>query len=87
MTLNPDVQKRAQAEIDLVIGNERLPTAADYDALPYVQALMSEVFRFHPVAPMDIPHRVSQDDVYKGYFIPAGTIVVANTWCGSLLSF
>ena len=80
MTLNPEVQKKAQAEIDLVIGTDRLPLATDYDQLPYVQAVMSEVFRYHPVAPMDIPHRVAQDDIYKGYLIPKNSTVIINAW-------
>ena len=76
----PEVQKKAQAEIDLVIGNDRLPSATDYDQLPYIQAVMSEVFRYHPVAPMDIPHRVAQDDIYKGYLIPRNSTVIINAW-------
>jgi cytochrome P450 len=52
MTLYPEAQKKAQQEIDLVIGNDRLPSATDYEQLPYVRALMSEVYRFHPVAPV-----------------------------------
>jgi cytochrome P450 len=52
MTLNPEVQKKAQQEIDLVIGNDRLPSATDYEQLPYVRAVMAEVYRYHPVAPL-----------------------------------
>ena len=52
MSLYPDVQKKAQDEIDSVIGNGRLPRFEDRDNLPYVDALVKEVFRFHPVAPL-----------------------------------
>lgn len=52
MTLYPEAQKKAQQEIDLVVGNDRLPVANDYEQLPYVRALMSEVYRFSPVAPV-----------------------------------
>jgi cytochrome P450 len=52
MTLFPDVQNKAQEEIDGVIGNDRLPRLADRDNLPYVNALQSEVLRWHPVAPI-----------------------------------
>lgn len=52
MTRNPEVQKRAQREIDAVIGSDRLPTIADRDSLPYIRALVSEVFRWHPIAPI-----------------------------------
>jgi cytochrome P450 len=52
MTLFPDVQSKAQEEIDRVIGNDRLPGFADRENLPYVNALQREVFRWQPVAPI-----------------------------------
>lgn len=52
MTNNPEVQRKAQAEIDAVIGFDRLPTLADRKHLPYVEALVKEVFRLNPVAPL-----------------------------------
>lgn len=45
MTLHPDAQRRAQAEIDAVVGRDRLPTFADREHLPYTEALVQEVFR------------------------------------------
>ena len=51
MTLYPEAARKAQAEIDAVIGNDRLPTAEDRPDLPYVEALMKEVFRWSLVAP------------------------------------
>lgn len=48
MALHPEVQAKAQAEIDKVIGNERLPRVEDKESLPYVSAVMQEVFRWHP---------------------------------------
>ena len=52
MVLFPEVQKRAQAEIDTVVGSGRLPTFADQPHLPYVNALVSEVLRWHSVIPV-----------------------------------
>ena len=52
MELYPDVQKKAQQEIDRVTGGNRLPTLDDYDSLPYVRALVKEVIRWAPVAPI-----------------------------------
>ncbi|THU82960.1 cytochrome P450 [Dendrothele bispora CBS 962.96] len=80
MLLWPEVAQKAQAEIDSVIGNDRLPTFADRDQLPYVNAIALEALRWHTVAPTGIPHRVMQDDIYNGYFIPKGTLVIANIW-------
>ena len=52
MTLYPDVQRKAQAEIDQIIGNSRLPIFSDEEALPYVQAVLKEALRWHPVTPL-----------------------------------
>lgn len=80
MTLFPEAQKKAQEEIDRVIGTDRLPTLDDRPFLPYVNALAKEVLRWHPVAPMAIPHIVSDDNIYEGMFIPKGSVVVPNLW-------
>ncbi|CDO76234.1 hypothetical protein BN946_scf184644.g8 [Trametes cinnabarina] len=79
MMLFPGVQKKAQDEIDRVIGNDRLPHIEDRDSLPYVGAVLKEVVRWRPVVAM-VSHSVTQDDVYRGYHIPAGTALVANIW-------
>jgi cytochrome P450 len=52
MTLYPEVQRKAQAEIDRVIGSSRLPDYSDQDELPYVDAVLKEVLRWHPVTPL-----------------------------------
>jgi len=54
MSLHPEVQRKAQNEIDIVVGNHRLPTFDDVPSLPYVQALLLEVMRWHPVAPFGL---------------------------------
>ncbi|EKM50625.1 uncharacterized protein PHACADRAFT_200567 [Phanerochaete carnosa HHB-10118-sp] len=79
MALYPEVQAKAQAEIDKVVGNERLPKIEDKDSLPYVFAVMKEVFRWQPPVKL-VPHAVSKDDDYRGYFIPAKTTLIANVW-------
>jgi cytochrome P450 len=80
MVLYPDVQKRAQAEIDFVIGRDRLPTFEDRASLPYIDAVLRETFRWQPVTPLGVPHATSSDDVYDGYFIPKGAIIMYNIW-------
>ncbi|KAH8998286.1 cytochrome P450 [Lactarius hatsudake] len=80
MTLYPEVQRKAQTEIDQVIGNSRLPDFSDQDALPYVQAVLKEVLRWHPVTPLGVPHMVRVSDIYEGYYIPAGSIIIPNVW-------
>jgi len=80
LTLYPEVQKKAQAEIDAVVGNDRLPTFNDRESLPYIDALSKEVLRWHSVVPLALPHVSTADDVYEGYFIPKGTYVMPNIW-------
>ncbi|KAI0387367.1 putative cytochrome P450 oxidoreductase OrdA-like protein [Hypomontagnella monticulosa] len=80
MTLYPEVQKKAQEEIDRVIGPNRLPTMEDRGKLPYIEATVKEVLRWHPVAPMGLPHANTEDDVYEGYLIPKGSVILANVW-------
>lgn len=80
MAMHPDKQRMAQEELDRVVGKDRLPNFSDYDQLPYVRAIVKEVLRWHIVSPLGLPHVSLEDDVYEGYFIPAGTIVNTNMW-------
>lgn len=82
MTLYPDVQKRAQAELDAVIGanSGRLPDFDDMSSLPYIECCVSEALRWRPVIPNAIPHRNLKDDIYEDQFIPAGSVVIGNVW-------
>ena len=52
MMMHPDIQRKAQGEIDKVIGDDRLPTLADQANLPYVDAIAKEVLRWAPVTPI-----------------------------------
>ncbi|KAL7282714.1 hypothetical protein ACG7TL_004188 [Trametes sanguinea] len=80
MTIYPDVQRKAQAELDAIVGPNRLPTFEDREYLPYVNALVKECLRWHVVVTLGIPHRTIADDVCNGYFIPKGTVIVTNAW-------
>ncbi|KDQ17442.1 hypothetical protein BOTBODRAFT_172482 [Botryobasidium botryosum FD-172 SS1] len=83
MASYPGVQKRAQEEIDRVVGTDRLPKFEDRPSLPYVECLFKENLRWYPVTPIGAPHRVTEDDYYEGYWIPAGSTVLGNTWAMS----
>ncbi|KAJ7282318.1 putative monooxygenase [Mycena rebaudengoi] len=80
MMLNPTVQRKAQEEIDSVIGRDRLPTIADKASLPYVRSVVTEVFRLNPAIPLGVPHALSKDDVYQDMHLPKGSIVIPNVW-------
>ncbi|KAG1829819.1 cytochrome P450 [Suillus variegatus] len=71
MVSYPDVQKRAQAEIDSVVGRDCLPAFEDRVSLPYVESVLRETLRWQPVGPF-VPRATSSDDIYDGYFIPKG---------------
>ncbi|EMD41293.1 hypothetical protein CERSUDRAFT_78948 [Gelatoporia subvermispora B] len=82
MALNPQSQRRAQGELDSVLGGKRLPTMDDRPALPYLTAVLSETLRWVPVGPL-ISRKALEDDEWNGYFIPKGTTLVANNWAVS----
>ncbi|KAJ8522782.1 hypothetical protein ONZ45_g656 [Pleurotus djamor] len=79
LVLHPEVQRKAQGEIDRVVGSDRLPDFDDYDDLPYVSGVVQEALRF-----IGIPHRSIGDDIYDGMLIPGGATVFTNTVAMSL---
>ncbi|GJJ15124.1 hypothetical protein Clacol_009399 [Clathrus columnatus] len=79
MTLWPSAQKKARQEVDKIIG-ARKPLFTDQASMPYISALIKEVLRWAPPAPMGLPHCVTQDEIYSDYFIPKDTIIFANIW-------
>lgn len=102
MLMNPDVQNKAHDELERVLGPGDLPSFSDEPTLPYITAIVQEVLRHNPVAPLGacalcfrniltdlklgFPHRLAEDDIYEGYFIPKGSIIMANVWYFDMLS-
>ncbi|KAH7333661.1 cytochrome P450 [Rhizoctonia solani] len=80
LVLNPQVQERAQEELDTVLGPVILPSISDKERLPYIRNLIDEVLRLYPVLPLGAPHACFQDDSYRGYDIQKGTTVLGNIW-------
>lgn len=80
MVKHPEVKVKAQQELDTVLGPNRIPTFSDKDSLPYISAIVKECLRWQVLVPFALPHLTIADDVYNGYHIPAGTMVLANTW-------
>ena len=80
MAVHPGIQKKAQQEIDRLLGGERLPIFSDQDDLPYISALIKETYRWHTPSPMGAPKSLKVDDVYKGYHLPKGATVIENFW-------
>ncbi|KAK1220350.1 hypothetical protein PQX77_016886 [Marasmius sp. AFHP31] len=80
MTLFPETQRRAQNEIDRVVGQGRLPEFRDRESLVYVEAVLREVQRWQPVAHAAMPHYIHVEDEYRGYRIPKNSTVMGNPW-------
>ncbi|KAF5370351.1 hypothetical protein D9758_006937 [Tetrapyrgos nigripes] len=74
----PDIQRKAQEEIDTVVGQSRLPSFSDTKHLPYVTALIREIVRWRPATPIGVPH--ASDDYYNNQLIPGGSICIPNVW-------
>ncbi|KAF9041562.1 cytochrome P450 [Panaeolus papilionaceus] len=79
LVFNPTAQKKAQEELDRVLGG-RLPEFSDVPDLPYIDAIVKEIIRWQPATPIGVPHLASEEDIYKGYHIPKNAIMIANSW-------
>lgn len=77
-------RKKLQAEVDSVIGRERLPTVKYRRELPYTNAVWKEALRFTPAVPLALPRCSSEDQIVYGYFIPKGSVI--NPHFGSMLN-
>ncbi|PSR85691.1 cytochrome P450 [Coniella lustricola] len=83
LVTHPETLVAAHQELDRVVSlpASRSPTFADEPSLPYLRALCKEVLRWRPVAVLGgTPHASTEDDYYRGYYIPAGTTVLGNSW-------
>lgn len=80
MTKWPDLQRRAQEQIDSVIGEDRSPTWADYDKLPYVATCVKETMRWRSVAPLGVPHSLTQEDWVDGLLLPKDSDILINVF-------
>ncbi|KAF5348525.1 hypothetical protein D9756_009681 [Leucocoprinus leucothites] len=80
MLLHPDIQLKAQKELDSVIGPDRLPEFSDIAHLVFISAIVKELLRWNPIVPAGVPHMTTEEDVYMGYYIPKNCIIMPNTY-------
>ena len=79
MVCYPEVQKEAQAEIDKVL-NGRLPEHSDFASLPYLLALVKEIYRYaavyfeYPLLPVNCVSR------WKPIFPLGRSLFLSNIW-------
>lgn len=77
---NPEVLKKAQAELEQLIGKENQVKKSDITKLPYLQAIVKETFRLHPVIPLLLPRKSEADVKVCDYVIPKGAQVLINAY-------
>lgn len=81
MVLHPEIQAKAQSEIDNVVGKTQMVSNSDLPNLPYLNAIVKETLRVHPPGPLLSWARLSIHDTHVGeHFIPAGTTAMVNMW-------
>ncbi|OSX58584.1 hypothetical protein POSPLADRAFT_1153082 [Postia placenta MAD-698-R-SB12] len=80
MVLHPQVYKKAQEEIDRIVGRSCLPSLEHRHLLRYLDCMIQEVYRWNPPVPLGVPHRLTQEDSYRGYSVPTGTMIIPNIW-------
>ncbi|KAG8835163.1 hypothetical protein FRC17_005021 [Serendipita sp. 399] len=78
LVLFPEWQTNLQKELDEVVGQGHFPAAEDIPKLRLFNALWKESLRWNPPVPLGIPHVNSEADVYRGYYIPKGSIIHCN---------
>ncbi|KAF7045720.1 hypothetical protein CFC21_054800 [Triticum aestivum] len=78
---NPGVMAKVRAEIDDAVGGKESIDETDAAGLPYLQAVLKEAMRLHPVGPILLPHRAVEEGVeIGGYAVPEGSTVIFNAW-------
>jgi cytochrome P450 len=80
MVMFPEVQRKAQEEIDRAVGSDRLPGFEDRENLPYISGIVKEAWRWNPVGPMGLAHMAEEDIIYNDYLIPKGSYLLPSLW-------
>ncbi|KAL5541017.1 hypothetical protein UlMin_042590 [Ulmus minor] len=77
---NPEILSKARAELEQIIGKGNPVEESDIARLPYLQAIVKEVFRLHPVGPLLLPRRAVADVEIAGFTVPKGAQIFINIW-------
>lgn len=77
---HPEVLKKARAELDNYVGQEKLVDEPDLPKLNYLQCIINETLRLFPAAPLLVPRESSDDCTIGGFNVPRGTMLLTNGW-------
>ncbi|VYS62401.1 unnamed protein product [Arabidopsis thaliana] len=77
---NPELMRRAQQELDEVVGKDNIVEESHITSLPYILAVLKETLRLYPTIPLLVPHRPSETALVGGYTIPKNTKIFINVW-------
>ncbi|KDP20523.1 hypothetical protein JCGZ_05069 [Jatropha curcas] len=77
---SPESMRRVKEELNRVVGPKRKVEESDIHGLPYLQAVIKETMRLHPIFPLLIPRNTLYDTNFMGYLIPKDTQVFVNVW-------
>ncbi|KAG8642905.1 hypothetical protein MANES_12G140900v8 [Manihot esculenta] len=77
---HPGAMKKVQKELEEKVGMERMVEESDLESLEYLEMVIKETFRLHPVAPLLLPHEATEDAIIDGFLIPKKSHVIINAW-------
>ncbi|XP_006346716.1 cytochrome P450 CYP736A12-like [Solanum tuberosum] len=77
---HPNIMKKLQKELEQVVGMNRMVEESDLGKLEYLNMIIKEGFRLHPIAPLLIPRESMEDCIIDGFNIPRGSRILVNTW-------
>ncbi|KAL8487553.1 hypothetical protein ACS0TY_024020 [Phlomoides rotata] len=80
LLMNPEKMSRATNELRRVVGEKNRVEESDISRLPYLQAVIKETFRYHPAAPLLVPHKAEDEAKINGYTIPKNAQILVNVW-------
>ncbi|KAI0682494.1 cytochrome P450 [Cytidiella melzeri] len=89
MALYPEIMRRAQADIDALVGRDRMPNFGDWEHLSYIHAIVKRALRWKTVVPIGVPHRNTEifctifrlpSSYYSPHFRTIGSTTIPNIW-------
>ncbi|KAH6808201.1 hypothetical protein C2S51_029309 [Perilla frutescens var. frutescens] len=77
---NPAVMKKLQQELEWVVGLESMVEESHLDKLEYLECVVKEAMRLHPLAPLLVPHESMEDCELDGFHVPKKSRIMVNVW-------